>query len=66
MVKEGGIPANEQMGFIVGFAASAISGFLCIYFLLRYLQRNSTAPFIWYRFMIGAGLLALLFIGFRA
>jgi undecaprenyl-diphosphatase len=61
-----GLPADQVMGFTVGFAAAAVSGFLCIYFLLRYLRQRSTAPFIWYRFMVGAGLLALLLVGFRA
>ncbi len=60
-----GIPANEQLGFLVGFAAAAVVGFFCIYFLLRYLQRNSTAPFIWYRFMLGIGLIVLVLIGFQ-
>lgn len=60
------IPADQIGGFITGFLAAAISGFLCIFFLMRYLQRRSTAPFIWYRFMVGIGLLALLAIGFRA
>ncbi|HEY0071397.1 MAG TPA: undecaprenyl-diphosphatase UppP [Chloroflexia bacterium] len=66
LVQEGGIPADLQLGFLVGFAASAISGFLCIFLLLRYLQRNSTAPFIWYRFMVGAALLVLVLAGFRS
>ncbi|HVF98573.1 MAG TPA: undecaprenyl-diphosphatase UppP [Chloroflexia bacterium] len=66
MAKEGGLPASDQLGFFVGFVASAVSGFLCISFLLRYLQRHSTAPFIWYRFMLGAALLALVLVGFRA
>jgi undecaprenyl-diphosphatase len=58
----GGIPAADQMGFLVGFLAAAISGFACIYFLLRYLQRNSTAPFIWYRFFLGIALLVLVLL----
>ena len=66
MAKEGGLPAGDQLGFFVGFLASAVSGFLCISFLMRYLQRHSTAPFIWYRFMVGAALLVLVLVGFRA
>jgi len=60
-----GITADQTGGFIVGFLAAAISGFLCIFFHMRYLQRRSTAPFIWYRFMVGLALLALLAFGFR-
>ena len=61
-----GVPADQMSGFLVGFLAAAISGFLCIFFLMRYLQRRSTAPFIWYRFMLGLALLALLLFGFGA
>lgn len=66
MVKGGGIPGADQMGFLIGFGAAALSGYVCIFFLLRYLQRNSTAPFIWYRFMLGIALFALVLFGFRA
>jgi undecaprenyl-diphosphatase len=61
----GGIPADQQMGFALGFVASAVSGFLCIHFLLRYLQNRSTAPFIWYRLFVGIGIILLLVIGVR-
>jgi undecaprenyl-diphosphatase len=62
----GGIPADQQLGFLVGFLAAAVSGYLCIAFLLRYLQRNSTLPFIWYRFTVGVLLIVLVAFGFRA
>lgn len=55
----------DQLGYLIGFVAAAVSGYLCIAFLIRYLQRNSTAPFIWYRFMLGLFLFALLLLGFR-
>jgi len=58
--EHGGIPAGQQSGFAVGFVTSAVVGFMAIHFLLRYLQRRSTAPFIWYRFMAGIAILALL------
>jgi undecaprenyl-diphosphatase len=35
--------------FAAGFAAAAISGYLCIKYLLRYLQRHSTDIFVFYR-----------------
>ncbi len=62
----GGIPSGQQLGFVVGFLAAAIVGFLCIHFLLMYLQKRSTAPFIWYRYMLGIALIVLVVIGFRA
>lgn len=64
--ESGGIPASQQLGFIVGFLAALVSGFICIAFLLRYLQKRSTAPFIVYRLLVGLGLLLLLWAGFRA
>jgi len=61
-----GIPADQQLGFALGFLASGLTGFLCIHFLLRYLQNRSTAPFIWYRLVMGIGLIVLLLLGARA
>lgn len=63
--REGGIPADQQLGFVVGFLAAAISGFLCIAFLLRFLQRNSTLPFIVYRLALGVLLLVLVAVSFN-
>jgi undecaprenyl-diphosphatase len=60
------ITSDQWPAYIVGFLAAAISGFLCIYFLLRYLQRNSTLPFIVYRVLLGIVLIVLIAIGFRA
>ncbi len=50
----------STLALLVSIAAAAISGFLAIAFLLRYLQRHSTHVFIWYR--IGLGLLILLLL----
>ena len=65
-LQAGGIPSAEITGFAIGFLAAAISGFFCIAFLLRYLQRNSTLPFIIYRLLLGLLLLALVLAGFRS
>lgn len=61
----GGIPSDQITGFVIGFVASAVSGFFCIAFLMRFLQRNSTMPFILYRVGLGILLLVLIMIGFR-
>jgi undecaprenyl-diphosphatase len=66
VIQAGGIPAQQQMGFFMGFFAAAVSGFATIHFLLRYLQQRTTAPFIWYRLFVGAGLMLLLLLGFRS
>ena len=38
--------------FPVGFIAAAISGYLCIKFLLRFLQKNPTDLFVYYRWAL--------------
>lgn len=57
---EAGLPASEQTAFAVGLLAAAVSGYLCIAFLLRYLQRNSTVPFVVYRVGLAAVLVTLI------
>jgi undecaprenyl-diphosphatase len=50
-----GLPA-----LAVATLTSAVSGYLAIDLLLRYLRRNTTYLFVWYR--IGLGLLLLLLL----
>ena len=47
----------------VASAVSAVSGYLAIAFLLRYLRTHTTHVFVWYRLALGALLLALLASG---
>ncbi len=54
--KAGTITSSELVLFPIGFVAAATSGYLCIKFLLRYLQNNSTDPFVYYRWAL-AGLI---------
>ncbi len=65
-LQAGGIPSGETSSFIIGFLVAAVSGYATIYFLLRFLQRNSTMPFIVYRIVVGVLLMGLVLIGFRA
>jgi len=55
-----GLPSSERTLFVVGMAASAVTGFLAIAFLLRFLQRRSTAVFVLYRFLLGVFILVWL------
>jgi undecaprenyl-diphosphatase len=48
---------------VVATATSAVSGYLAIDLLLRYLRRNTTYVFVWYRIGLGLLLLALLGAG---
>jgi len=50
----GEMAASDLLLFPVGFAAAAISGYLCIKFLLRYLQHHSIAIFAYYRWALAA------------
>lgn len=59
-----GLPADERLPFIIGLLTAAIVGFFAIKYLLRYLQKNSFYIFIWYRIIVGVGLIALVL--FRA
>lgn len=44
-----GIAPDEMIFFAVGFLVAALSGYLCIKFLLRFLQNNTTNVFVFYR-----------------
>lgn len=56
-----GIPAAERFPFAIGVTVAAVSGTLCIAFLLRFLRSRSTMPFIVYRVALGVVLVAVAF-----
>ncbi len=49
------------INLIVATIVAAISGYLAIDFLLKYLRKNTTFAFVYYRIAAGAFILALLF-----
>jgi undecaprenyl-diphosphatase len=51
-LKMGVINQSELILFPVGVLAAAISGYLCIRFLLGYLQKNSVDIFVYYRWTL--------------
>jgi undecaprenyl-diphosphatase len=55
---------DEVAALVVGTLVSAVVGYLAIAWLLRFLQRYSTAVFVGYRLVLGAAILALLAAGF--
>ena len=60
-------PSGTEMARILaGMAASAISGFAAISFLLRYLQTSSTTIFVVYRLLASIILIGLVASGFRS
>jgi len=58
-----GIPPGEAQLLLIGVASSAIFGYISIAFLLRFVQRNSLYPFVWYRLVAGAGVVIYIFAG---
>lgn len=57
-----GIPAGEGMPMLVGVVVSAVVGYICVAFLLRFVQTRTLWPFVWYRVAAGG----LLFAGLAA
>jgi undecaprenyl-diphosphatase len=54
-----GMPEGMALAFVAGVVASALVGFLCIAFLLRYLARFSLTIFIVYRVVLALVVLAV-------
>jgi len=61
-VKAGAVPSAELAVFPVGFIAAAVSGFLCIKFLMAFLKKHSTRVFAWYRFALAALVLVVALV----
>ncbi|MGZ4146428.1 MAG: undecaprenyl-diphosphatase UppP [Actinomycetota bacterium] len=60
-----GLPAGMAAPFAWGMLASAISGFLVIWFLLAYLRRRDFALFLWYRVAVAALVFGVIAFGIR-
>ena len=53
IIQQGSAPG--QFGFyLAGFFAAAVSGYLVIAFLLRFVQTHSFVVFVYYRFLLAA------------
>jgi undecaprenyl-diphosphatase len=57
----GAMAQSELLMFAVGFIVAALSGYLCIKFLLRFLQKHSTDVFVYYRWALALLILAVAF-----
>lgn len=55
-----GIPEGEVLPLLIGIGTSAVFGYVSVAFLLRFVQRSSLYPFVWYRLFAGVGLIAWL------
>lgn len=57
------LPPDSFTPLIVGTIVSGIVGYASIWFLLKFLKKNSTLVFIIYRIILGAAILGLLYYG---
>lgn len=60
-----GIPDELVGGFIVGFIASAVTGWIAVWGTLKFVRTRSFAPFVGYRVVVGLAVLGLLATNFR-
>jgi undecaprenyl-diphosphatase len=58
----GAMAQSDLLLFAVGFITAAISGYLCVKFLLRFLQRHSTDVFVYYRWLLAALVITVAFV----
>jgi undecaprenyl-diphosphatase len=60
-----GIPAGEGLPMLIGIVVSAITGYISVAFLLKFVQKRSISPFVWYRVMAGGVIIAAVMSGFK-
>lgn len=61
----GAAGSSDLLVFLVGIVTAAISGYLCIHFLLEYLRTRTTMIFVIYRWVLAAVVIAFaLYRGF--
>jgi undecaprenyl-diphosphatase len=55
-------PSQELALFPIGIIVAAVSGLFCIHYLLKYLQRNSTMVFVYYRWALAVLVLVVALV----
>jgi undecaprenyl-diphosphatase len=65
VARDGGIPDNYVAPFLWGMLAAAISSFLVIALLLKFLQTHTFTPFVIYRVVAGALVVVIFATGLR-
>lgn len=61
-----GIPNDMRKAFIVGVLASAVTGYIAVWGLLKLVRSRSFMAFVIYRLLAGAFVLSLLGLGFSS
>jgi len=62
---EGGIPEDLRSAFVAGIVASAITGYIAVWGMLKLVRSGSFLPFVVYRLLVGVAVLGLLATSFR-
>ncbi|MBI3914814.1 MAG: undecaprenyl-diphosphatase UppP [Chloroflexi bacterium] len=57
--RAGAFGSSELVLFVAGFLAAAVSGYICIRLLLRYLQNHPTNLFVYYRWAMAVVLIVI-------
>lgn len=65
VVADGGVPSELVGGFIVGMVSSAVTGWLAVWWMLRFVRTHSFAPFVVYRVVVGLAVLGVLATSWR-
>jgi undecaprenyl-diphosphatase len=60
-----GIPSGEGIPMLVGIAVSAITGYISVAFLLKFVQKRTVSPFVWYRVIAGGVVISAVLSGFK-
>lgn len=60
-----GIPAGEGIPMLIGIFVSAITGYISVAFLLKFVQKRTVSLFVWYRVIFAGVVMAALFSGFK-
>jgi undecaprenyl-diphosphatase len=61
-LRRGDLTQSDLLVLAVGFLAAVISGYFCIKFLLRFLQRHSTNVFAYYRWLLAALIIGVVLV----
>jgi undecaprenyl-diphosphatase len=65
LVRHGGIPQGYSAAFFWGTLAAAISGFIAIAVILKYVRTHSFLPFVIYRVVLGVVVIVVFATGLR-
>jgi undecaprenyl-diphosphatase len=60
-----GIPVGEVLPMLVGIGTSTVTGYISVVFLLRLVQKQTLSLFVWYRVIVGGGLIVAILSGFK-